>query len=477
MGKKNSHHRVQQRITDRAATIRAETADSFVNLSARLGFGAGSPMDGARYATDFISRNPQNLEAAYRSNWLCGMAVDLVAEDMTREGVTFVSEDLDTDDAATLHSAVERLAIWPALCELAKWGRLYGGAIGVLLVDGQQLSTPLRPDTVSEGQFKGLAVLDRHQVTPSLENTVTELGPDLGKPVFYTVAPGSACLSNQRIHYSRVVRVDGLELPWRQRLAENGWGQSILERLWDRVVSFDSTTMGAAQLVYRAHLRTLKIKGLREIVATGGAVLQGLINQIAFMRSTQNNEGVTILDGEDDFATHSYTFSGLDDVLAQLGQQIAGAIQIPLVRLFGQSPAGMSATGESDLRTYYDNVKKEQDRKLRPGLNKIFDLLHRSELGGELPEGFGFEFVPLWQMTPTERADVAKTVTEAVVAAHDAGIIKASTAAKELQHGARETGVYSHIEQDEIDELDLEPPEPPAPEVDPLAVAKPEAVA
>jgi phage-related protein (TIGR01555 family) len=385
----------------------------------------------------------------------------VVAQDMTRAGIDFLSDDVSPDDGKALHAAFERMRLWEGLANGIKWSRLYGGAVVVMLIDGQDLSTPLRIDSIGKGQFKGLLAFDRWQITPSLSNLVTEFGPDLGRPKFYTVTPAAQALIGQNIHYSRVVRMDGLELPFRQRLAENGWGQSVLERLWDRVVAFDSTTEGAAQLVFKAHLRTLKIPGFREIVAGGGRALEGLVKQVEMMRTFQTNEGLTLIDGADTFETHAYTFAGLSDMLLQFGQQLAGATQIPLVRLFGQSPAGMNSTGESDLITYYDGVAASQDAKLRPGLGaQILPVLHRSELGKSLPPGFEFEFVPLWQMNAEQKATVAKTTTDAITAAESASIITAATAAKELRQSSRSTGIFTHISDEEIQELEDNPPTP-----------------
>lgn len=476
MSKKNSHHRVLQRVEQQAATIRAgtdaargaiRTTDSFVNLSARLGYGAGSQQDGGRFQLDFISRNPYNLEAAYRSNWLCGMVVDVVAHDMTRAGIDFLSEDVTPDDAKVMHKEFERLNLWGGLCDGLKWGRLYGGGVVVLLVDGQNLSTPLRLDTVAKDQFKGVVALDRWQVTPTLHDLVTDYGPDLGKPKYYDVNPSAQALIGERIHYSRCIRIDGIDLPFRQKLAENGWGQSILERLWDRIIAFDSTSEGAAQLVYKAHLRTVSIEGFRELVAIGGPAFDGIVKQLQFMRSAQSNEGLTIIDAKDKFETHTYTFAGLSDLLLQFGQQLSGATQIPLVRLFGQSPAGLNSTGESDLRTYYDGVTQQQDQKLRPGVGVILELVHRSKFGKALPEGFEFAFAALLQMSDEEKATTANTVADAVTKAEAAGIITAATAAKELRQISRSTGVFTHIDDEAIEELENEPPRPADVAVDP----------
>lgn len=435
------------------------TADGFQNFAARLGLGAGSQQDQSTYGFDFLSRDRLKLEAMYRSSWIVGQVVDVVAEDMTREGINIRGLD-DPKDAELIQAKLDELEIWNEITNVIKWGRLYGGAIAVMLVDGQNVSTPLNIDTVSKDQFKGLMVLDRWLVQPTLQDLVTEYGPDFGMPKYYDVIADSLGLSNQRIHYSRIIRFDGVDLPYWQRIAENLWGQSVIERLLDRLVAFDSTTTGIAQLVYKAHLRTYKVKGLRSIIAAGGKALEGLVKQMEHIRLWQSNEGMTLMDSEDEFEAHSYSFSGLDAVLLQFGQQLSGASQIPLVRLFGQSPAGMNATGESDLSNYYDNINQQQERRMRTGLGKLLKIVSLSALGKKLPDSFNFDFASLWQMDDVQKADVATKITDAVCKAEDQGLITQKTALKELRQSSEITGIFSNITDDDIEAANDDPPAP-----------------
>ncbi|MFY2645710.1 DUF1073 domain-containing protein [Achromobacter insuavis] len=441
------------------AVVTAPARDSFANIEARVGIQTNNQAAQGRYTFDLVSRNRIQMEAAYRSSWICGMAVDAVAEDMTRAGIELAS-DIDPDDVERIQSTIEQYQVWDALCDTVKWSRLYGGAIAVLLIDGQDVSTPLKLDTITKDQFKGLLSLDRWLVQPSLTHLVREYGPDLGKPEYYDVLIAAPALAGKRVHYSRVIRLEGLKLPYWQRVAENLWGQSVLERLWDRLLAFDSTTEGAAQLVYKAHLRTYKVKKLRDILSMGGPAEAGLMKQIDFIRRFQSNEGMTLMDAEDEFEAHQYSFAGLDDVLLQFGQQISGALQIPLVRLFGQSPAGLNSSGDSDLRTYYDNVANGQDKQLRAGMSVLLDVIHRSSLGQPPDDKFGFEFRSCWQLTDTEKATIAKDVESAVSDAYDKGIIGRKTALSELRKSGHKTGVFSTITEEEIDAADDDPPDP-----------------
>ncbi len=439
--------------------VAAAVRDSFANFEARVGIGTGNQSAGGSYEFSFISRNRVQIEAAYRTSWIVGQAVDAVAEDMTRAGVE-IQSTLKPEDIERMYTAIGKLAIWKSIEETIKWARLYGGAIAYLMIDGQKSETPLNLDSIGKDSFKGLLVLDRWLVQPSLTDLIDDLGPGIGMPKYYDVVADAQGMTRRRIHHSRVVRLDGVDLPYWQRIAENGWGQSVLERLWDRLLAFDSTTQGAAQLVYKAYLRTYSVEGLREIIATGGKAFEGLVKQIEMIRTYQTNEGMTLMDSKDTMEAHQYTFAGLSDVLMQFAQQLSGALQIPLVRLFGQSPAGLNATGESDIRLYYDHIAQQQESRLRAPMAKILDVLHRSEFEQAPPEGFSFEFNPLWQLSDKEKAEVSEIITRTVASAEETALIGRKTALQELRQSSRITGVWSNITDEQIDQAEDDPPPP-----------------
>lgn len=439
------------------------TKDSFVNFTQALGVGADNPLTTSGYGFNPITRIRNTLDWIHRGSWLGGVAIDLVADDMVRAGAELLGE-LKPDKIERIEEAAVSLGIWNSVNETVKWARLYGGCIAVMMIDGQDWATPLNFDRIGKGQFKGLLVLDRWMVEPSLENLVTETGPDIGLPKFYRVTADAPALPRAKIHYTRCMRLEGIRLPYWQRLQENLWGISILERLYDRMIAFDSATTGAAQLVYKAYIRTYKLEGLRDIAAQGGLALQGLIRYVDMMRRFQSLEGMTLLDSKDEFEAHAHTaFSGLSDALMQFGQQLSGALQIPLVRLFGQSPAGLNATGESDLRTYYDGIKQQQIKVLKVPMTHVYRCIAQSE-GIRVPDGFGIDFRTLWELTSDQKADVTGKITAAVVEAHEAGLISAKVAVQELRQSSKDTGVFSNITDEDINSAEDEPP-PPAEEM------------
>lgn len=444
------------------------TNDSYTNLFTNTGIGTGNVSSGGRFDPNTISRNRMELEWAYRGNWVARTIVDAPAEDMTRGGVEITSED-KPDDLEQIHKGAERLRIWHKLCQALKWARLYGGSLAYIMVDGQDPSSPLELDSVGRGQFKGIMPLDRWMVWPIVTDINTDLGPEFGLPRSYKLWPDVGTgLPITTLHHTRVIRLDGDELPYWQRIAENYWGLSVLEPLWDRILAFDSTTQGAAQLVYKAHLRTVRIKGLRSILGGNQQAAQGLVNFFSMVRIFQSNEGLTLLDADDELQIDQYTFAGLSDILLQFGQQLSGGAKIPMVRFFGQSPTGMNSTGESDWRNYYDNIHGLQEDRIRPGVETIYSLLYRSELGRAPKKVLTLKFSSLWQMTDEQSATVTGTIATAVSTLVDKQVIDRPIAMKELRQLATVTGFGSNIRDEDIELAEKQAEEmrenPPSPE-------------
>ncbi len=317
--------------------------------------------------------------------------------------------------------------------------------------------TPLRIETIGQGKFKGILPLDRWQVNPDLNRRIKTLSKDLGRPEFYDIVTVENGIPAWKVHHSRLIRFDGVTLPYQQAKTENEWGMSVIERIFDRLTAFDSTTTGIAQLVYKAHLRTFKVNKLREIIGFGGKPYESLMKHMDMIRQYQSNEGMTLMDTDDDFETHSYSFSGLDNVLTRFAEQISGATGIPLVRLFGQSPSGFN-TGDADLANYYDNIATQQSRRLKQPLRKLFEIAHQSALGKPLPDDFSFAFNPLWQMSDMDKSTVAVNMINALNAAQDGGMLSVKAAMSSLRDLSDVISIGSTITDEDINHAEDEPP-------------------
>ncbi|WPR95579.1 DUF1073 domain-containing protein [Klebsiella aerogenes] len=445
------------------------TADGYNNFPAKLGAQTKNIQTGGTYLPGYLTRNRVELEFAYRSSFLVGAAVDTMADDMTRKGVN-ISSKLDPGQKGKVETFWDEVAIWDGLNDTLKWSRLYGGAILVVLIEGQDMSTQLKLDRIKQGQFKGVIALDRWMVSPSYVNLVTDYGPEFGKPKFYKVTTNQQGIPPWKIHHSRIIRMEGDSLPFQQAQTENGWGMSVVERIFERIQAFDTATVGTTQLIHKAHLRTYSIEGLRKILAMGddNPMVTGLMKHLDMIREFQTIEGMTLMDSKDLFATHSYSFAGIADVILRFAEQVSGATGIPLVRLFGQSPAGFS-TGDGDLENYYSRVNSLQERRLRRHIRWLMDISWRSLFGEPLPDDFTFEFNKLWEMSDTDRATMANNFTTALATAVRDLEMPTSAALSDLRNMSDVIGIGGSITDEDIenaksqwseDEPETSPPSP-----------------
>jgi len=87
--------------------------------------------------------------------------------------------------------------------------------------------------------------------------------------------------------------------------------------------------------------------------------------------------------------------------------------RLPSVILTGISPSGLNASSDGEIRIFYDWIAAQQEAHWRAPIEVILKAVQLS-LFGETDPDIGFEFVPLYQMTPAEEADIrAKDCTTA----------------------------------------------------------------
>ncbi|MCY1294351.1 hypothetical protein D9M70_436430 [compost metagenome] len=75
-----------------------------------------------------------------------------------------------------------------------------------------------------------------------------------------------------------------------------------------------------------------------------------------------------------------------------------------------------------------------------------------------MPDGWDFQFRPLWQLTDTEKADIGNKDTTSIVQAYDSGIVSRAMALKEMRQSSQTTGLWSNITDEDIKEAENDPP-------------------
>ena len=422
--------------------------DAFSNPLFRLGYGSQSPLEATEYPLTRMTDNYALLNSLYRDNWVVQNVVGIIPDDMTKKWFAPAGA-VGPEHLKELDRVQRVTALRERVNEGLRWGRLYGGAAGLIMIRGQEgmLGQPLALESIYPGTFQGLYILDRWQgVVPGME-LVFEGGEPV--PAYYSItdARGNTVA---KVHHSRLVRFTGRDLPFLERVAELYWGESEVEALYNDVVKHDNVAANMAALTFRANVDTMEVQNLDQLFSvTSGEQQRRFWNVMQAQSVMKSNFGMQLVNRGDQIKNTQYTFTGLQEVYDSMCLDLSGASRIPVTKLFGRSPAGMNATGESDLRNYYDYVDTLREAKLRPILEKLLPVLAMSAWGA-VPDGLDITFPPLWTPTAKEVAEIAKTKSEAIVSGYQAGLLNVDTAQKELKKLADETGMFDSISEEEI---------------------------
>lgn len=426
-------HKNQINTSDASEKAKVQTSDAFGNTAARTGFGTLSLTQGTDYTLVRTSENYQLLTALYRDNWIIQNIVQLVPQDMCRKWFE-VKTAADSKYLDALERLVRRTHLRIKINEGLCLGRLYGGAVGLIMIKGQEdLSLPLDPKTVMPGSFLGLHILDRWSgVFPEGKIVTDPSDPDFGLPDYYTIRDANDVYIT-RVHHSRVVRFVGRFLPWQEQVMAQYWGESEIESIYNEVVRRDNVAANIAELTFRANVEYREVEGLDQLLGIGNVEAQrrfwSMMEAQAILRS---NQGVSLVNRGDQVHTEQYTFAGLADVYDRVMMDVAGAARIPVTKLFGRSPAGMNATGEADTDNYYDYIDGLRETTLRPVLEKILPIMCLSAWG-VLPDDLDIEFPPMRTPDEEKNATIAEKKAGIILAAYSAGLLDKETALKELQ--------------------------------------------
>ncbi len=407
-------------------------ADGFVNSITAM----GTARDKSTYTRFQRNRdlNTQELDALYSDDAMASRVCDVVPDEELRQGYTVV---VDPDDknvetgpeeaamvGAEVKAEADRLGLQSKVIEARVWGRVFGG--GALLLgaeDGPEnesdvernarLKEPLNLNAIRT--FSHINVLERSYLWPA---TFYEdpLEAKVHQPRTYWVTPtvanslavAQSTQGSMEIHESRIVVFGGSRTSIRRRQENSGWDQSVLQRMQTTITRFGTSFSALGHMIQDANAGVYKMDGYLEAIASEetGVVMKRL-DMMDMARSVQR---AVILDAEgEEFERQNFNWSGIKEPFELLMLQLSADARMPITVLMGQSPAGMDATGESDMRWFYDTIASSQENIVEPALEYVLRIIMLAKDGptnGVEPDSWGVTFPSLWQPTPLEASEI-----------------------------------------------------------------------
>ncbi|HGH3636117.1 TPA: DUF1073 domain-containing protein [Acinetobacter baumannii] len=379
----------------------------------------------------------EQLEAVYQ-HWLAKRIVNRPASDMLRAGWFY--EGIQDNDLEKLKEACKAFNLDGVLLSSLVLSRLYGVCYVLLgTVDGGNLDQPLDLNKLGVGRLEFFTVLKKKQIEA---DTSKYLPPNkacglLKQPEFYKLKLDGK--SNQRIHHTRLIKFGHADVV-------NEEPVSVLQEVYEDLLDHAAVKKATASLVHESKIDVIRTPNLVDKIKED---MKSVAERFLSVGLLKGLNGMIVLDKDEEYDSKSYSFGGLPDLMREYSIQTSGAAEMPYTILFGQSPAGMNATGEHDTRNYYDSIATKQIWSLKPFMMKLLRVICQATFGRQIPS-LDVVFNPLWQLDAKVRAEVEKANAERDDKYLQMGVITEPQIARQLVID----GVYSVIDEDHIKVLE-----------------------
>jgi phage-related protein (TIGR01555 family) len=425
-------------------------ADGVANLFSRLGTGADRNTQS--FYTVPIVTQPQ-AEAAYRSSWLARKIHDLPPFEMTREGRDWQAAK---EQIELLEATEKRISLWPKIRQALTVARLHGGSaliVGVRTGGSADPSLPLDVTRIGKDGLRYAFVASRHQLSAPFGMETDPESDFYGQPAMYEIRGSKG--QSLRIHPSRVFPFHGAPLlPGMVSLSalDTFWGDPLLVSIKSAIDNSETSQAAVATLLHEMKLDVISIPGLTEQISTdeNEGALAGRIEAINRLKSMFN---ALLLDGGDDdgngkeeWETRQLSFAQHPELLRQFLGIVAGASDIPVTRLMGESPGGMNSTGKGEQDDFDRMIGAKQGAEITPVLTGLDEILLRSALGSRPPEVY-WEFSPLRPVDEAQASEIEKREAETVETYTRTALIPNSALAKAAQNRMVESGRWPGLDK------------------------------
>lgn len=346
-------------------------------------------------------------------NGMIRACVQTVSDDITREWIQITGSD-DGEKVDELQKLQEKKYHLRGLFhEAATITGYMGGAFIFIDTGEEKTELPLRINDASAELVKGgtlrFVVVDPVSVSPGDYNSSNPLKADYMRPKWYWVL-------GQRVHASRMIPLYDTPPPTLLRPAYNFLGIPQAQILWDYVMHWNQCRVYTADLVRKVSL--LVFQTSTDDIFNSPNGLQLFDIRMKALQRYRDNSSVFVCDKDAEAVMNVQTsIAGCTDVVRQSLEMIAALNRTPAVKLLGISPSGFNATGESDIRNYYDYIKSKQELR-RDAIMTCLKAIELVEFG-TIDADLSFDFNPLSKedenaaaMTAQSRAGTLATLAQ-----------------------------------------------------------------
>lgn len=412
---------------DRPQTQRAQLVNPAFNLNEANGISAGNFKRGLQ--VDFTE-----LENMYNGGSdLATTIVDLPVTEALRFWRKF--EHPNPAVVKRIEDAEERFSIKEVVSNALKNERLYGGAVIIPIFNDEPapelLREPQNFNDIKQNSIESFRHLDRWSIYKVISDLFNPLATNFLAPNYMILAYGG-----QPIHMSRLVTLQGEYVPIRLYQSNNWWGKSVLQDLYQLLLSVATVERVIADLSKKATFDVIKYDGLKKVVSDpqGMVNLQQKMTAINYFQSTFRS---TVIDANDDYVHFENTFKGYTEALGHYMGRIAGRSGIPITKLLGEQPKGLNSAGnaDNDEKNFSSTIEIYQTNKVKPVLDNVDEFMLRSLFGDEyvtIAKDLSWDFVQPKLIDDEQESKVKTENLDRIVVALESKLITPKQAKIEI---------------------------------------------
>jgi phage-related protein (TIGR01555 family) len=370
---------------------------------------------------------------------------ETIAEESTRKWIKVTSnddEDDKTERVKELGDALDKLNVRDCFRKASELDNLFGRAHlyvdirdpatdegkNTTVIDRAELQTPIgngkddiSKSKIGKGFFKRLKAVEPVWTYPTNYNASDPLTTDWYEPDMWYVM-------GKQIHKTRLLKFVSREVPDMLKPAYAFGGLSMSQLAKPYIDNWLRIRQSVADIIQAFSIFVLSTD-MSEVMSESS---DALFHRIDLFNALRNNKGLMVLNKDtEEFLNVAAPLGTLDSLQAQSQEHMAAVSRIPLVKLLGIQPAGLNASSEGEIRTFYDHIHAYQERFFRPNLTVIIDMTMLS-LWGEVDDTINFEFVKLWELDEAAEATKRKTDADTDIELIQAGVISPEEARKRI---------------------------------------------
>lgn len=373
--------------------------------------------------------------SSLKQNGLVSACIETVVDDMTRKWVEIerTGQKVDEDDNGEddliqpLKSAMIDLKLRHIFRQAAAYTQYFGGCLVFIdtgVTDTATLKTPLdisdKSGEIGQGKLQGFTVIEPINVFPGTYNSFNPLCHDYFEPKSWWVL-------GQEVHASRFIKISAGDLPILLRPSYNFFGVPHAQIIWDYVLHFQKDRVAASRMLGKYSDFIFKMGGLQDVMAMPGGTAQ-LDQRVAIMTRYRGNDGIAAIDKDnEEIVKVESSLAGLVDIVRNGLENVCAINRTPAVKLLGISPSGFNATGQSDIRNYYDHIMTMQEKILYDGIARALECI-QLHVAGRIDPEITFKFKELGGEDRQIESGIRKANTDTLAAMVMSEIITAEGA-------------------------------------------------